>query len=188
MIIGKRVRFRGVERSDIPKFVEWLNDPDVMDGILIHYPISRADEEGWFDRMLTRPVDERVMGIEVKEPGGDGKTETWNLIGTCAFDHIDWRLQSAEFGIMVGEKSYWNQGYGTEAVRLLVQHGFKTLNLNRIYLHVFETNPRAIRSYEKAGFTREVCERQAEYKNGCYIDVFVMSILKDEYLKGGEEL
>jgi diamine N-acetyltransferase len=186
MIIGERIRFRGVERADIPRFVEWLNDPEVIRGILIRYPISQADEEGWFDRMLTHPVHERVMGIEVKENVENGSVDSWKLIGTCAFFHIDWRLQSAEFGIMIGDKQYWNKGYGTEAVRLLVQHGFDTLNLNRIFLHVFETNPRAIRAYEKAGFILEVRQRQAEFMDGRYIDVLLMSILKSEYLRDKE--
>lgn len=186
MITGDRVRFRGVERSDIPKFVEWLNDPEVIQGILVRYPISQADEEGWFERMLTRPVDERVMGIEIKETNPIGNTESWKLIGTCAFTHIDWRLRASEFGIMIGEKQYWNQGYGTEAVRLLIHHGFNRLNLNRIFLHVFSNNPRAIRAYQKAGFTLEVRERQAEYMDGRYIDVYLMGLLKDEYLKNKE--
>ncbi len=185
MIVGDRLRFRGVERSDIPKFVEWLNDPEVIQGILLHYPLSQADEMGWFERMLTRPADERVMGIEVCEPASSAVAESWKLIGTCAFDHIDWRIQAAEFGIAIGEKSYWNQGYGTQAVRLLVQHGFNTLNLNRIFLHVFATNLRAIRAYEKAGFILEVRERQAEYRDGNYIDVLLMSMLKSEFLNSG---
>ncbi|HSB66379.1 MAG TPA: GNAT family N-acetyltransferase [Anaerolineales bacterium] len=186
MIIGERVRFRGVERADIPRFVEWLNDPEVRAGILIHHPISHAEEEGWFDRMLARPVDERVMGIEVQEQTTDGSDATWKLIGTCGFDRIDWRVHAAEFGILIGDKSYWNRGHGTGAVRLLVQHGFDTLNLNRIFLHVFETNPRAIRAYEKAGFTLEVRERQAEFKHGKYVDVLLMSMLKDEYTRKAE--
>jgi RimJ/RimL family protein N-acetyltransferase len=180
MIIGERIRFRGVERGDIPNFVEWLNDPEVQEGILLNHPVSRATEENWFEEMIKRPPDEHVMGIEAAEPSEDGSVEKWRLIGTCAFDRIDWRIHAAEFGIMIGDKTYWNRGYGTEAVRLLVQHGFNTLNLNRIYLHVFENNPRAIRAYEKAGFTHEVRKRQAEYKDGKYIDVLLMSILKDE--------
>jgi RimJ/RimL family protein N-acetyltransferase len=182
MIYGERIRFRGVERTDIPTFVQWLNDSEVIQGLLVHYPISQVDEEGWFERLLTHPVDERVMGIEVKEPNPGGDTPSWKLIGTIAFDHIDWRLGAAEFGILIGDKHYWNHGYGTEAVRLLVRHGFDTLNLNRIFLHVFTTNPRAIRAYEKAGFTLEVRERQAEFRNGKYIDVLLMSVLKSEYL------
>ncbi len=183
MIIGERVRFRGVERADIPKFVEWLNDPEVMQGILIHYPISQADEEGWFDRMLTCPTDERVMGIEAKQTTSlEADAPAWKLIGTCAYDHIDWRVHTAEFGILIGDKSYWNKGFGTDAVRLLVQHGFNTLNLNRIFLHVFASNPRAISAYHKAGFTLEVRERQAEFRNGEYTDVLLMSILREEFI------
>ena len=188
MIIGERVRFRGVERSDIPRFVEWLNDPEVIEGIMINYPISQADEEGWFERMLTHPADERVMGIEAKDVPPESQADSWKLIGTCAFNSIDWRLRAAEFGILIGDKAYWNRGYGTDAVRLLVRYGFTTLNLNRIYLHVFETNPRAIRAYEKAGFTLEVRERQAEYRHGHDVDVLLMSILKQEYQHNGEAI
>lgn len=82
---------------------------------------------------------------------------------------------------MIGEKSYWNKGYGTEAVRLLAKHGFHTINLHRIYLRVLENNLRAIRAYEKAGFTHEGRQRQADYKNGMYIDLLVMSMLQSEF-------
>jgi RimJ/RimL family protein N-acetyltransferase len=184
MIMGKRVRFRGVERSDIPTFIRWLNDPEVQQGILIHSPISQAWEEDWFERMVKRPTDQQVMAIEALVPGSPGREGQWMHIGSTAFDDIDWRNRQAEFGIIIGEKSCWNQGYGTEAVRLLVQHGFNTLNLNRIYLHVFETNPRAIRAYEKAGFKHEGKKRQAEFRNGRYVDVLMMSILRDEFQPG----
>jgi len=197
MITGERVRFRAVERDDLPTFVKWLNDPEVRQGILIYHPFSQAEEENWYEGMLKHPIDEHVLGIEVRLPSErvgmpklEGETSTqaeeehWKLIGSLAFTNVDWRNRSSEFGIMIGDKAYWNQGYGTEAVRLLVKHGFNTLNLNRIFLHVFENNPRAIRAYEKAGFVHEGKLRQAEFKDGMYIDILVMSILKDEFLQG----
>lgn len=186
MITGDRIRFRGLERDDVPTFVIWLNDPEVQQGILLHNPVSRATEASWFEKMIQRPPDEHVLGIEVKEVDSESGQDSWKLIGTWAFNDIDWRNHSAEFGIMIGEKSCWNKGYGTEAVRLLCQHGFNTLNLNRIYLHVFETNPRAIRAYEKAGFLLEGTERQAEFKDGRFIDVLRMSLLRDEFFSGTE--
>ena len=197
MITGERVRFRAVERDDLPTFVKWLNDPEVRQGILIYHPFSQAEEENWYEGMLKHPIDEHVLGIEVRLPSErvgmpklEGETSTqaeeehWKLIGSLAFTNVDWRNRSSEFGIMIGDKAYWNQGYGTEAVHLLVKHGFNTLNLNRIFLHVFENNPRAIRAYEKAGFVHEGKLRQAEFKDGMYIDILVMSILKDEFLQG----
>jgi RimJ/RimL family protein N-acetyltransferase len=173
MIYGESIRLRAVEKDDLPLFVKWLNDPEVRQGILLHNPVSQTEEDGWYERMLARPADEHVMAIDVKEPAADTGEEHWRLIGSLAFDHIDWHVRSAEFGILIGDKTYWNRGYGTEAVRLLCQQGFNTLNLNRIFLHVFENNPRAIRAYEKAGFT-------LEYMDGKYIDVLRMSLLKSE--------
>ncbi|MFZ2097267.1 MAG: GNAT family protein [Anaerolineales bacterium] len=181
MIYGERIRFRAIEREDLPTFVRWLNDSEVKQGIMIHHPFSQAEEENWFEGMLKRPMDEHVMGIEIREASNDGGEDHWRLIGTLGFTDIDWRNHSSEFGIMIGEKSYWNRGFGSEAVRLLVQYGFCTLNLNRIFLRVFENNPRAIRAYEKAGFVHEGRMRQAEYRDGKYIDVLVMSMLKDEF-------
>lgn len=175
MIYGKRIRFRAVERTDLPMFVSWLNDPEVTAGLLLYLPISLASEEGWFDHMLARPASEHPLVIEVRQ--GDG----WTPIGNLGFHQIDPRLHSAEVGIFIGEKSMWNQGYGTEAMALLLRHGFDTLNLNRIMLKVYETNPRAIRSYEKVGFVHEGRLRQAEYKDGGYIDVLLMSVLKSEW-------
>ncbi|HSB66380.1 MAG TPA: GNAT family protein [Anaerolineales bacterium] len=182
MIYGQRIRFRAVEHDDLPTFLKWVNDPEVKQGLGIYLPLSMADEEDWYSGVRNRPPDEHNLVIEIRQPEQEGEDVSWKMIGGCGFFRYDQRNRSAEFGIMIGDKSCWNQGYGTEAVRLLVQHGFNTLNLNRIYLRVLESNPRAIRAYEKAGFTHEGRQRQAEFKEGRYLDLLVMSILKDEFI------
>ena len=103
------------------------------------------------------------------------------MIGNSGFFNIDWRNRGAELGIVIGDKAYWNKGYGTEVMRLLLHHGFTTLNLHRIFLRVFEGNPRAIRAYEKAGFVHEGRMRQAEFRDGKYLDVLLMSVLRPEW-------
>jgi diamine N-acetyltransferase len=186
MIYGERIRFRHMERSDLPCFVDYLNDPEVNWGLAVYLPLSMAAEEQWFVNMLKRPAAEQPLAIEVRVPDAAGGADAWVLIGNCALLDIDWRNRSAELGILIGEKEYWGQGYGTETLRLLVKHAFETLNLHRVWLRVYETNPRAIRAYEKAGFVLEGRQRQAEIKNGKYIDVLVMSLLREEYLSGKE--
>ena len=183
MIYGERIRFRALEKTDLPMYVAWLNDPEVRQGIILHNPLSQTEEENWYERMLKRPAEEHVMAIEVRLPDEREEEAKWKLIGSLAFENIDKRIAAAEFGILIGDKNYWNQGYGTEAVRLMVQFGFNTLNLNRIFLHVYESNPRAIRVYEKAGFTLEGRERQAQFKDGEYVDILRMSMLKSDYLQ-----
>jgi RimJ/RimL family protein N-acetyltransferase len=180
MIYGERVRFRAVEPDDLPVFVRWINDPEVRRGIGKYLPFAMADEREWYDNMRGLPLDEHNFVIEIQESTYTEAGESWVMIGTCGFFNHDKRNRAAEFGIMIGDKSRWNQGYGTEAVGLLVQHGFNTLNFNRIYLRVLDGNARAIRAYEKAGFIHEGRQRQAEYREGRYSDLLVMSILKNE--------
>lgn len=175
IICGERVRLRAVEREDVQKFQAWVNDPEVTRGLSLYLPMSSLDEEKWFDGLQNRDPHQRPMSIEMKD--GDG----WTLIGNCAVFDLDWVVRSAELGIMVGEKSVWNQGYGTEVMTLLLKHGFETLNLNRICLRVYAENVRARRAYVKAGFVEEGCMRQAVYKYGRYDDVILMSVLASEW-------
>jgi RimJ/RimL family protein N-acetyltransferase len=175
MYYGKRIRFRAPERTDIPTFVSWFNDPEVRHGLALYTPMSIAQEEKWFEEMLKRPEIQQPLTIEARSG------EDWVTIGNTSlfsFNHQDHR---AELGIVIGNKDYWNKGYGTEAITLLLKHCFETLNLNRVMLKVFKNNPRAIRCYEKSGFQHEGTMRQAHYQDGKYHDVLIMGILKEEW-------
>jgi RimJ/RimL family protein N-acetyltransferase len=175
MIYGERVRLRHVEREDLPQFVEWLNDPEVSLGLSIRIPLSMDEEENWYAQVLKSPNEERPLCIEAKHEDG------WKLIGNSGFFVVDWRNRNAEFGIFIGERADWNQGYGTEVVKLILEHGFSTLNLHRIFLRVFADNQRAIRLYEKTGFVHEGRQRQAEFHGGQYHDILFMSMLRSEW-------
>ena len=118
------------------------------------------------------------MAIEIQP---DPKKDVWVFVGGCSFIDIDWQDRKAEVGIHIGEKEFWNKGYGTKAIHLLLKHGFENLNLHRLWLRVFEINQRAIRAYEKAGFTLEGKFREARYLEGKYVDVMIMSMLKSEW-------
>ena len=175
MIYGKRIRLRHIERADLSYFVEWLNDPEVHQGLSLYIPLSQVEEERWFESSLERPPEERPLAIETKHG------EDWMLIGNCGFFNIDWRNRNAELGVFIGDKNYWDKGYGTEVIHLLVQHGYDTLNLHRLFLRVYEDNPRAIRAYEKAGFVHESRQRQAVFQEGKYLDILFMSVLHNEW-------
>jgi RimJ/RimL family protein N-acetyltransferase len=175
MILGERVRLRAIERDDLPRFVAWLNDPEVRQGLLLAIPLSLPQEEQWYNHILEKPMEEQPLVIEVNTP------ESWTAVGNIALDTVDWKERSAEVGIFIGEKSLWSRGYGREALRLIQRHGFNTLNLNRIFLRVYATNPRAVKSYEYAGFVLEGRLRQAHFQDGQYVDVLIMSVLRSEW-------
>ena len=175
MIEGSKVRLRAVERQDLAQFVEWLNNPEVRENLALYTPLSMTAEEEWYGLMMKNPVEEHPLAIEVK---GNNR---WKLVGNTSFIHYDTHNRNAEIGIFIGDEKYWGKGYGAMAVRLMLRYGFNNLNLNRIYLQVFETNPRAIKCYEKVGFVLEGKARQSRFLNGKYIDVLLMSVLKEEW-------
>ncbi|MRR29028.1 N-acetyltransferase [bacterium] len=176
MLVGNKVRLRALEREDLPNCVRWLNDREVTEFLLQNSPLSQAMEEKWFDAQVsTPPTSGQVLAIDAKVG------EEWVHVGNTGLHNIETVTREAEFGIFIGEKSCWNQGLGREATLLTLKHGFEDLNLNRIFLFVFENNLRGIAAYKAAGFIHEGTLREAIYKNGRYYNVLVMSVLHSEW-------
>jgi RimJ/RimL family protein N-acetyltransferase len=175
MLLGKRMRLRATEPTDIPNLVRWMNDPEVIENLLIYTPLSNIDEQNWYEHMSKSPKEEQVYTIEILED------DKWIPIGSTGFHLLDWKNRSADISISIGEKKYWNRGYGRDTMRLMLRHAFNDLNLNRVSLTVFETNERAKKAYLAAGFVEEGRMRQDVFKNGRYIDTFIMSVLRSEW-------
>ena len=170
MIRGTRVILRAIERSDLPRYVQWLNDPAVLEYFGQVTPISQADEEAWYETMLQeRSVRNFAVEFEGQHVGGAG------------FGKIDPRNACAEVGLFIGLPERWDQGLGSDVLHTLLRFGFDQMNLNRIYLWVFAGNERAVHLYEKVGFQHEGRWRQAEFRNGRYHDMLWMSILREEW-------
>jgi RimJ/RimL family protein N-acetyltransferase len=175
VIRGERIYLRPAERSDVPTFVRWFTDADVLRNLAMRSPMSQAGEEQWFDRMLAAQgtTDYHfVICLRV-----DGRP-----IGTVGLHGIDHLNGSAEFGIAIGERAEWGKGYGTEATLAICDFGFGELRLERIGLSVYAGNERGRRTYEKVGFVHEGTLRRAHFARGEHHDVHVMSLLRDEWL------
>src|SRR5262249_39298614 len=103
------------------------------------------------------------------------------LIGSCGLHRATLPHRSAELGILIGDRAAQGKGYGTEAIRLLLDFGFGTLGLHRIALYVYANNERAIRCYETCGFRREGVRRESRWWDGRWWDDFQYSILEQEW-------
>ncbi len=174
MIRGQKTILRAIEREDLPTFVRWFNDPELRQYLTMYMPMSLAEEEKWFERQL-EDQDGRIFAIE---------TEDGVHIGNCGLHDFDWKNSKAELGIAIGEKEYWSQGYGSDAVRTLVGFAFGEMNLHRVQLEVYDLNPRALRCYEKCGFQVEGRRREALFRNGSYHDILIMGILREDFEAG----
>ena len=105
------------------------------------------------------------------------------LIGELSLDVVDWSGRDSFVGLGIGEPEYWSKGYGTDVMNVLLEYAFMELNLRRVSLGVFEYNPRAIRSYEKAGFRHEGRLRKSLNREGKRWDNLYMGILREEWLE-----
>jgi RimJ/RimL family protein N-acetyltransferase len=173
MIEGSLVRLRAPEIGDLERNHRWMNDREVTRYLSARYELSLAAEEAWMRERVGVPLswDNAFFAIETKEGRHIGNT---NLFALAAED------RKAELGIMIGEKDCWSQGYGTDAVRTLVRFAFDEMNLNRVQLHAYAFNERAIAAYRKVGFIEEGRMRQFHYAEGAYHDAVVMGVLRGE--------
>ncbi len=126
------------EDSDV--LFAWINDPELVAFSAVFRPVGRAEHDAWFASVRQRP-DVAIFGIH----------EEGELVGTCQLI-VDG--DEAELRIRLGHPGARDRGLGTQALRLLIDHGFAELGLRRIWLQVFASNARAIRAYEKVGFAR----------------------------------
>jgi RimJ/RimL family protein N-acetyltransferase len=169
------IHLRELERTDVPVINRWRQDRSLTAGLgAPHRHIGIEVDERWFEAYLSRRgVDVRCASCR------DGGAEP---IGVVSLTGIDPVHKHAELHIMLGDSASHGQGAGTEATRAIVDHGFRDLNLHRIYLFVLDSNGAARRMYEKVGFRHEGTMRGAAFKNGRYEDVHLMGLLHSEYV------
>lgn len=164
---------REIAAKDIPNINRWRNDKEVVDllGNNFLYIAEEVDNK-WYENYLNnRHVCVRLAIID---------SASDKMIGTVQLTGIHPINRCAEFSIMIGEKEYWSKGAGSFSTKAMLAHGFKNLNLNRIYLTVLEHNERAVNLYLKAGFKEEGVLREAIYKNGHFYNLLQMSVLNKE--------
>lgn len=163
------VKLRALVKEDIETLRALVNDPAVMRTSNTFRPISDVEQLAWFEAMVK---NDRAVWF--------GIDSSARLVGTCCLVEIDWPARQAELRIRI-EKASWGTGIGTRACRALLEHAFTQLNLDRVWLRVFDVNPRARAMYEKLGFVVEGTLRRAAFVDGALTDVIVMGLFKSEH-------
>jgi RimJ/RimL family protein N-acetyltransferase len=169
---SERLYLRPLDESDLDPCMRWINDSEILQYLGRKLPMGRMQEKEW---LTSQYASESQLNLAIILKDGD------RHIGNCGFNEIDYVNRNAIFGILLGEKDTWNQGYGSEAGKLVIRYGFEQLGLHRIELDVFSYNPRARASYERIGFVLEGTKRESYYRNGQYHDTYVMSVLRSEW-------
>ena len=169
---SKRVTLRPVSEKDIPLFLRWFNDPEVRQFITTIFPITEKGEHEWIESLGKKSTTDIVLVIEVKGVP----------IGTMGLHSINWQSRVATTGAVIGDKRYWNKGYGTDAKMVLLDYAFNTLNLRKIMSRVIAFNKRSLAYSEKCGYKIEARLRSQHFRNGQYWDEIILGLFKGQWL------
>lgn len=172
MLKSDRLTLRKIARDDLANYITWLNDPEVNRHLSAFIPFNMDDEIEWYE---TQHKDPHSLNLAII------LNHNHKHIGSIGLMNLNHRLQQAELGIAIGEKRYWGQGYGQEAIKLLLAFGFMELNLHRIALRVDASHLAAQRCYQQCGFVEEGRLRDMIFRRGQFEDQLIMSILRPEY-------
>ena len=174
-ILGDRIYLspKGVSDEEIEKFTEWMNDFQVTDYLGgSANVITFVGEKEYLENSAKNTESRSFNIIELNEN---------KLIGTLSLEQINWVEKSAVLGIFIGDADFRSNGYGTEAIKLLLEYGFRYLNLHSIRLELLAINERAHKCYLKCGFKDSGRSREQIFLNGKYYDKLHMDILENEF-------
>lgn len=168
-------KLREIKKEDLQKINRWRSDNKLINCLGAPFRYINLDVDCiWYDSYLqNRNTNIRCAIVEIE------KEE--NILGLVSLTNIDYINRSAELHIMVGDKENRGKGIGNFAITEILKHAFNNVNLNRIELQVLESNSYALKLYEKIGFKNEGVKRQSVYKNGEFMNMINMGILKSEF-------
>lgn len=174
-LIGDRIYLSPMVETeeDVKKFTEWMNNFNVTDYTgRSAYIYTLSGEKEWLEKTCR---NENQRNFNIVDLTND------KLIGTISLMGVDWIARSAILGIFIGAENYRSNGYGAEAIKLILEYGFRYLNLHSIKLELLSANERAHKCYLKCGFKDTGGSREAIFLNGKYYDRLQMDILENEF-------
>lgn len=170
-LVGERIYLSPRNVEDVEIFTEWMNDFYVTDYTGRSYmTVTLQAEKEYLERADKNENTFAIIDIE-----------TDKMIGTVGLHEVDHINRTATLGIFIGNRDYWSKGYGTEAIRLILDFGFNYLNLKNIDLALMEFNQRALKCYQKCGFKEIGRRRKCKFINGKYYDSILMDVLAEEF-------
>lgn len=174
-IHSDRIILREYRAEDFHFMRNWVNNAEITNHLsdVFLYPQTVNQTQSFLNGKLEGTNGSKGFVIAA--------AETLEYIGQIDLHHIDWKNRCAVLGIVIGRDEYLGQGIGQEAIGMMQNFVFHSLNLNRLELEVNENNARAYQCYLKCGFIEEGRLRKKLFQQGQYFDVIQMGILKEEY-------
>lgn len=173
MLTSDDIRLVPIEEHHLDALMENWNSPEMRKFLGGFIPHTRLHEKEWIEsvQIEMKKRSSFVFAIEV--------TPRNRFIGTIALHNIDWLSRSCTLGIAIHNEENWGKGFGTQAMKLLIDFAWKSLNLRRIELSLHEFNERARHVYEKLGFVEFGIAHEKYFIDGKYINTYYMELFRN---------
>jgi RimJ/RimL family protein N-acetyltransferase len=171
---GELIDLCPLRREDAEQYIRWLNDPISLRFLGMHRPLSKEEERRIIDRLLHIPIVEGlIVGIWLKEPH--------ELIGNVKLEKIDVRGQHAEISLFIGKEEMRGLGYCREALHLLLNYAFRTLNLRKVWGRYLDPSDWIKACYESAGLFQAGRLKAHRFIDGQWHDEVLMELFRNQY-------
>lgn len=178
MIKGNTVGLRAVEKSDLELLRDWRNITDFRKNFREVRELNMSNQEKWYEKLNNASAtDFMFMFVRLKDNAP---------LGAGGLLYTNWIIRSSDFSFYIGHENKYidHDGYAEEATRLLLDYGFKHLNLNKVWMELYEFDKRKIEFFtKKFGFVKDGMLRENCFEDGKYHDSMIISLLQKEYLK-----
>lgn len=180
MIKGKIVGLRSVEHEDLQLLRDWRNITTFRRNFREFKELNMANQQAWYSKISSSPNDFMfiIERLEDKVP-----------LGVCGLLYVNWIIRSADYSFYIGyqERYIDDNGYALEASQLLIEYGFKSLNLNKIWMELYEFDKKKINFFTRSfAFKRDAVLRQNCFEDGRYYDSVIISLVRSEYYPHGQ--
>jgi UDP-4-amino-4,6-dideoxy-N-acetyl-beta-L-altrosamine N-acetyltransferase len=171
-LTGKIISLIPLHKKHLPLMVKWRNNPSVSEMMFDHRRFTLKKQLKWFETI--KGDSSRKQFIIIENKGG-------KPIGAINLMSIDKKNGNCDWGYYIGEDDYRMGGYSVEAEYLILKYAFETLDMHKVYCQTFSYNKKVISNHAKFGFTTDGIMRQHYKIKEGYADIFIMSILKEEF-------
>lgn len=172
-IIGKRIYLRKISETDVnEKYLGWLNDSEINKYLETRWGKQTFQSILEFVKSKFNSDNEPLFAICTLEG---------NHIGNIKLGPINPNHKSADVSLFIGEKEFWGKGYATEAITLITDYGFKTLNLNKLKAGAYAENLGSVNAFKKCGYLQEGLLRKQVISGEKLTDIILMGITAEDY-------
>ena len=171
---GTLVRLAAMQQSDAEVFARFSQNSEYL-RLLDSDPARLRSAQSMSSEIAREPFSTENFLFSIRTLAND------ELIGLVELDEVQWPHGTGWIGIGIGNPEYWDKGYGTDAMRVILRFAFAELALHRVSLNTFAYNPRAIHLYEKLGFVVEGRQREFLFRDGQRFDLIYMGLLREDW-------